>query len=149
MVSIVLSVGARTDWMAGITVLEAWESLGHNQNFMANSEKHALSKDDLTPVMKTLIYLFHVYFAEEPYTALSAPLTEVNIFTVKEGFHNQEFVPLLATYAETLNRVTTEHGGYGGATWGTVVESKKEYVLVFGWKDLEVTMQAALSVQGS
>ena len=96
--------------------------------------------DSFTLVMKSLTYLFHVYFTEEPYTALAAPLTEITIFTVKEEFCDEDFVPILASLTETLNGITTRFGGCGGATWGTVVGSKKEYVLITGWNDLEVSM---------
>lgn len=78
----------------------------------------------------------HVYFTTEPCKALSAPVTEITLLTMKEGITRENFVPLLATLVVSVGAV---HGTVGGAAWGPVVENARQYALVVGWKDMEVS----------
>lgn len=92
-------------------------------------------------VMKSLTYLIHVYLASEPHKALTSPLTEVAIFTLKESAKNDRMkcVAALIELVNAMNLVPESLGGIGGAAWGPVVENDRQYVVVCGWRDLEVS----------
>ncbi|KAJ3553957.1 hypothetical protein NM688_g3350 [Phlebia brevispora] len=114
-----------------------WESLSHHHAFMADRPKYTPAEKGLTMVMKELKYLVHVYFTTEPWNALKAPLTELVLFTLKDGAKREEFVPVLATLVTAMNATPEEQGATGGAAWGPVKENTRQYVVIAGWKDME------------
>ena len=118
----------------------AWDTLKHHTDFIANTEKYVPVKDGLTSVMDELTYFFHVNFSTDPTKALTAPLTEVAIWTLKDGASDDKLVSLIATLIGAMHGIPVEAGGVGGATWGPVVENDKQFAVLYGWKDLKVSI---------
>lgn len=93
-------------------------------------------------VMKKLQYLIHVYFSINPCEALKAPFTDISVVTFKDGVSRETFVPLLTTLIMSVNAASETRASL--ATWGPVMENPKQYVLMMGWENEEVSPQCVL-----
>lgn len=86
-----------------------------------------------------LAYRFHVHLKCEPYTALSAPLTEIVLWKMREGVKKETVEQLLTKLMSIVNKIPSKEGLYK-AGWGRVMNDDPEwqFVVMIGWTDMEV-----------
>lgn len=87
--------------------------------------------------MASMVYLDHVTFTAEPDIALSAPITEFAIWTLKETTDTEHFQNILAKLVALIASLPPSSGVYKGG-WGTVVENQRQFMVLLGWESLEV-----------
>ncbi|KAJ6605677.1 hypothetical protein B0H10DRAFT_1886594 [Mycena sp. CBHHK59/15] len=73
---------------------------------------------------------FQVAAGVDPNTALSAPATELVIFTLKADGSAEKLVPLLEELAKGLDKAV---GAHPPCLWGASIETSGNFVLVVGW----------------
>ena len=82
-------------------------------------------------------YRIHAQFDIEPYTALSSPLTEIVLWTKKAGASREKVEELLTALMRIVNTIPASEGMYK-AGWGPVMENEDQFVVLIGWKNMEV-----------
>lgn len=66
--------------------LAAWKTLKHHQDLIDNKPLYKELGDSLFKAAKGVEFLYHVNInTEDPYPAFNAPVTEIAIWTLKEG----------------------------------------------------------------
>jgi hypothetical protein len=83
-------------------------------------------------------FMNHVVLTpKEPYPALDASITEIAIWTLREGANKEEFEQLLSA---GIHKIVETPSIYGGG-YGVVAEDDRKYVEVLGWNSMEVELQ--------
>lgn len=90
-----------------------------------------------------LDYRIHVRFSAEPFTALSAPLTEIVLWTLREDAPRPKVEELLTKLMEIVNNIPSSEGLYK-ADWGPVLDNERQFVVLIGWENMEVCHFATL-----
>lgn len=85
-------------------------------------------------------YSVHVHLSCEAYAALSAPLTEIVVWTLREGASRARVEELLAALVAVVSAIPFSKGMYG-AGWGPVVDDERTFVVLIGWSSMEVRSQ--------
>lgn len=84
-----------------------------------------------------LKYNLHVHLHGEPYTALAAPLTEIVVWTLREGAPRRNVEELLTALMAVVNAIPFAEGMYK-AGWGPVLNDARKFVVMIGWSTMEV-----------
>lgn len=84
-----------------------------------------------------LTYNVHVHLSCEPYTALEAPLTEIVLWTLREGASREKVEELLPALMRIVNAIPFSEGMYK-AGWGPVSNNDGQFVVMIGWETMEV-----------
>jgi len=132
-----LSVHAGTEsqdpsyWYAFIV----WESVQRHQALIDNKDVYPQLMESLLKGASEIAYMFHAGFdLNGPDAALNAPITEIAVWTLKEGTDKKKF-------SETLNSLITRAASKEGKVypggWGPVVEDEKKFAILLGWNSLE------------
>lgn len=115
-----------------------WESLKHHQDLINDKEVYPVLGEHLFKGAAGIDYMIHATFSpNEPYDALSAPVTEIAIWTLKENADKQAFTETLEKLISLANSnpVVTSGG------WGPTAEDENKFVVLLGWPSLEVCMR--------
>ncbi|KAF7790289.1 hypothetical protein EIP86_001243 [Pleurotus ostreatoroseus] len=88
-----------------------------------------------------LDYRIHVRFSAEPFTALSAPLTEIVLWTLRDDAPRQKVEELLTKLMGIVNNIPSSEGLYK-ADWGPVLDNERQFVVLIGWENMEAFQTA-------
>ncbi|KAI0252377.1 hypothetical protein BJV78DRAFT_1202466 [Lactifluus subvellereus] len=129
-----IEVGRPNAW----AVLE-WSSLEDHHNFMNDDKAVPKFVKLFEPSAKdgqpkgTMI---HAYWeVDEALPCLKAPFIELTKITPKNGVATVAIQALLDKYIAHMRNLTNQ---VVGATYGQVVEKPEQFILVIGWKSMEV-----------
>lgn len=75
-----------------------------------------------------------VMFTVDPTTALTAPVTELVVFTLKEGKTADMIVPDLDVLAAQDTKTVIS------SSWGRSIDDARRFVMLVGWESLKVSM---------
>ncbi|PSS32078.1 hypothetical protein PHLCEN_2v2154 [Hermanssonia centrifuga] len=122
-------------------LVNAWEAPENHTIAPASNVEGARGEHSVDASASNLEYHIHVHFSEEPYTALSAPLTEIVLWTLKEGSPRAKVEELLTDLMTVVNGIPTSAGMHK-AGWGPVLENEKQFVVLIGWENMEAFQTA-------
>jgi len=112
-----------------IFIFIVWETFEHHKALMDHPEYPGII--GLRPsFVPDGVKMKHVQFIQDPFTALSAPITEIADMTLKEGKTKEDLAEVLAVSASNFEA----DAPYLPAAWGESREEPgKGYVLIIGW----------------
>lgn len=118
------------------TPFEVWESRKLHQDLIDDKELYAKASASMTQGIASTSPFYQVHFnLNDPYNALNAPVTELALWTLKDGTDKTEF-------ANTLNDLFTHanslDGVYDGG-WGEVDEDARKFAVLLGRNSAEVS----------
>lgn len=117
--------------VSDIVLAAAWDATEGEHNA-------ALAVQKLSPEYSVRIHMVH-----EPHTALSAPLTELVFWDLKEGAEPAKVEELLTKLSAAVNAIPRAEGLHR-AGWGSVVGDKRKYAVINGWDSVDVRFSAVL-----
>ncbi|KAI0668495.1 hypothetical protein C8Q78DRAFT_262739 [Trametes maxima] len=85
--------------------------------------------------------MFHIRSTSEPWKALEAPVTEIAVFTLKDGHSKGELEQTVDAIAKRLDALG-EPAGETLASWGPTVEKDNVVALFVGWQSVEAHVNA-------
>ncbi|KAJ3553803.1 hypothetical protein NM688_g3423 [Phlebia brevispora] len=119
-----------------------WQSMQHQLDALADEGVRKKFGETFSAVEASRIFQHRVTFSAEPFTALSAPVTEFATWTVKETKDREQFKVQLQRLSDTIVSYPSSIGIHKGG-WGTVVEDEKEMMILMGWDSLEIFQKAS------
>ncbi|EGN97194.1 hypothetical protein SERLA73DRAFT_153681 [Serpula lacrymans var. lacrymans S7.3] len=87
------------------------------------------------PAIKGVPEMIHALFKDYPSSAFSAPVVEFAFATLKEGKAMKE----LGRHLDQLTDQDTKT--VVSATWGPVLENRRETLMIVGWQSIEEAAQ--------
>lgn len=93
----------------------------------------------------TSVKMVHVRPTSEPYKAFGSPVTEIALFSLREGESKEKLEEYVSTLAKRIDALDADAGAFGPA-WGPVVEHDNKVVLFVGWTSVEVLRCFVLAV---
>ncbi|KAJ3554926.1 hypothetical protein NM688_g2851 [Phlebia brevispora] len=122
-------------------LVDAWETPNPEDDILTlTAEPQDYDSPPSSPTAN-LDYRIHVRFSVEPYTALSAPLTEIVLWTLRDGASRETVERLLTTLMRIVGSIPTSKGMYK-AGWGPVLDNEQQFVVLIGWENMEAFQTA-------
>ncbi|KAI0648295.1 hypothetical protein C8Q79DRAFT_905382 [Trametes meyenii] len=116
----------------------AWDTFEDHERLMNDKEEYprlgATTEVYFVPGAKGT--MFHVRSTSEPWKALEAPVTELAVFTLKDGHSKSELEQTVDAISKRLD-VLGEPAGETLASWGPTVEKDDVFALFVGWQSVE------------
>lgn len=80
-----------------------------------------------------------VEFNHDVFGALDAPMTEITLFTLKEGVDKEELERVLLSVVDNHHIANSK---YGPMSWGQIQGKPNQFYLLFGWETSQVTISS-------
>lgn len=116
----------------------AWDTPKHLHAQTSSLTQEANARIDPT-IPGKMAYRIHVHLECEPYTALSAPLTEIVVWKMREGASRAVVEQLLTKLMAIVSKIPIEEGKYKNG-WGRILneDAERQFIVLIGWTDMEV-----------
>ncbi|KAI0070717.1 hypothetical protein K474DRAFT_1669766 [Panus rudis PR-1116 ss-1] len=118
-----------------------WTTLEAHHKFMNDKAAYGLLAQKSGKFAKGLVRMFHVNLVDDASRAFSAPVTEIDIWTLKSDHHTDEkrkrATEIVKGVSTTYNGLTQASGVYPGSAGPVVEEDQHVAVLVAGWTSKE------------
>ncbi|KAI0089728.1 hypothetical protein BDY19DRAFT_992700 [Irpex rosettiformis] len=120
-----------------------WETVAHHQALIDNKTVYPDLIKSITQGAEKIEFVQHtVLSTAAPEKALEAPVTEVVLWTVKEGADKEEVKRLVG---ELVERVLATDAVKGRGGFGSIVEDENKVAVILGWDGYEEFVQAVAS----
>lgn len=116
--------------------MSAWETIEHHNTLKADKEGYPAIRASFLKVAKEVVFTNHVQFSGDFTKALGAPVTELAIWTLKEGTDRTEFQAGLKALLEVIDSAVPPEVHVAGL--GAVVEDERKFIAGLGWPSVEV-----------
>jgi hypothetical protein len=114
--------------------LTEWETVEHHRNVMKQESYREVMKS-INPLFTGELKMEHIPLDKSPIAALSAPVTEVAILTLKPGKSKAE---LMAAIVPAAAEVSKLRGLHPPIVYGCPVENENKVVALLGWDSVQV-----------
>ncbi|KAI0812446.1 hypothetical protein BC629DRAFT_938896 [Irpex lacteus] len=137
-----LRYGLETQDPQNLYLIRAWDTPKHLHAQTSSLTQEANARIDPT-IPGKMAYRIHVHLECEPYTALSAPLTEIVVWKMREGASRAVVEQLLTKLMAIVSKIPVEEGKYKNG-WGRILneDAERQFIVLIGWTDMEAFVTA-------
>jgi hypothetical protein len=111
-----------------------WETVEHHRNIMKQESYREVMKS-INPLFTGEFKMEHIPLDKSPMAALSAPVTEVTVVTLKPGRSKAELMAAIVLAAAEGSKL---RGLYFPIVYGCPVENENKVVALLGWDSVQV-----------
>jgi|ERR1700722_5299988 len=121
-----------------------WETHEHHKKIMAQ-ESYREVLQSIKPLYTGEFQMVHIPFEKSVTEALSAPVTEVVILTLKPGKSKDDLTTRVDDFLKVLENA---EGAHAPGLFGWTIEKEDRAVAIFGWDSIEVNNLYSINVSG-